>query len=76
MFAKRKMTMRNLGGGQPLTLDGAKAVTIRCTGGSVWATSGDGRELSLTQGKQGGFSRPARVAILGMPVGDVEVDWN
>ena len=36
-----------------LTLRGVEKLSVKCTDGAVWVTSGDGRELTLQSGSRG-----------------------
>jgi hypothetical protein len=76
MMARTKQLTAKLDDSRVLTLSGVDKLSVKCTGGAVWVTSGDGRELALSSGKRGRMASAATVAIQGVPDGEVRVTWR
>lgn len=75
MAGTKQLTAR-LDASHMLTLKGVERLKVKCTGGSVWVTSGNGRELALKSGGRGQIASAHTVAIQGVPEGQVEVRWR
>lgn len=78
-MARKKQLTAKLGGSRVLTLSGVQKLSVKCTGGAVWVTSGDGYELALASGRRGRRDRAgsaATVAIQGIPEGEVKLTWR
>lgn len=75
-MSKTKQLTAKLDGSRVLTLSGVKRLNVKCLGGAIWVTSGDGKEFALAGGKRGKIASANTVAIQGVPEGEVEVTWR
>ena len=75
-MGRRKQLTAKLNDSRVLTLSGVEKLSVKCTYGAVWVTSGDGKEISLAGGAHGRIKSAATVAIQGIPDGQVEVTWR
>ncbi len=75
-MARKKQLTAKLDGSRVLTLSGVQKLSVKCTGGAVWVTSGDGYELALASGRRGRIRSAATVAIQGVPEEEVKLTWR
>jgi hypothetical protein len=75
-MARTKQLTAKLDDSRILTLSGVEKLCVKCTDGAVWVTSGDGREITVKSGGRGRMASAAKVAIQGVPDGQVEVTWR